>query len=132
MNGLTVAISLVKILIMVGFLLQMAAIAIWADRRQSAMVQDRVGPHRAVVFLPSMVVRALLVVPPAIFAALALFREVRGLGSSIGLGAGLPPLAPQNAVEAALLNVQLAVFVGWFSLLVLCFYVRKTGVWNGF
>lgn len=132
MNGLLVAISLVKILIMVGFLLQMAAIAIWADRRQSAMVQDRVGPHRAVAFVPSMVVRAMLVVPPALFAALALYREIREVGGAIHLGAPLPPLAPQNAVESALTNAELAIFVGWFSAMVLCFYVRRKGAWNGF
>jgi NADH-quinone oxidoreductase subunit H len=39
----------VKVLIMVGFVLNLAAILTWADRRQSSMIQDRVGPNRAVV-----------------------------------------------------------------------------------
>ena len=43
MTGVVVVLSIVKILIMVGFILQMAALATWADRRQGAMVQDRVG-----------------------------------------------------------------------------------------
>ena len=34
---------------MVGFVLNLAAILTWADRRQSAMIQDRIGPNRAVI-----------------------------------------------------------------------------------
>jgi NADH-quinone oxidoreductase subunit H len=41
--------TIIKILIMVGFVLNLAAILTWADRRQSAMIQDRIGPNRAVI-----------------------------------------------------------------------------------
>jgi NADH-quinone oxidoreductase subunit H len=41
--------TVVKILIMVGFVLNLAAILTWADRRQSSMIQDRIGPNRAVI-----------------------------------------------------------------------------------
>jgi NADH-quinone oxidoreductase subunit H len=41
--------TLVKILIMAGFVLNLAAILTWADRRQSSMIQDRIGPNRAVI-----------------------------------------------------------------------------------
>jgi NADH-quinone oxidoreductase subunit H len=41
--------TLVKILIMVGFVLNLAGILTWADRRQSAMIQHRIGPNRAVI-----------------------------------------------------------------------------------
>ncbi len=41
--------ALVKILVMVGFVLNLAAILTWADRRQSSMIQDRIGPNRAVI-----------------------------------------------------------------------------------
>ena len=41
--------TFVKILIMVGFVLNLAAILTWADRRQSSMIQDRIGPNRAVI-----------------------------------------------------------------------------------
>jgi NADH-quinone oxidoreductase subunit H len=41
--------ALIKIVIMVGFVLNLAAILTWADRRQSSMIQDRIGPNRAVV-----------------------------------------------------------------------------------
>jgi NADH-quinone oxidoreductase subunit H len=41
--------AVVKILVMVGFLFNVAALLTWVDRRQSAMMQDRVGPNRAVL-----------------------------------------------------------------------------------
>src|SRR5258708_38781576 len=41
--------TVVKILIMVGFVLNLAGILTWADRRQSAMIQHRIGPNRAVI-----------------------------------------------------------------------------------
>ena len=41
--------TIVKILIMVVFVLNLAAILTWADRRQSSMIQDRIGPNRAVI-----------------------------------------------------------------------------------
>ncbi len=41
--------TIVKILIMVMFVLNLAAILTWADRRQSSMIQDRIGPNRAVI-----------------------------------------------------------------------------------
>src|SRR6202022_4716035 len=41
--------TLIKILIMVGFVLNLAAILTWADRRQSSMIQDRIGPNRAFI-----------------------------------------------------------------------------------
>lgn len=119
MTGVVVVLSIVKILIMVGFILQMAALATWADRRQGAMVQDRVGPNRAVVFLPSIVVRLIFLVPPAFFATLAGFAAVRGV-------------AGPGAAEAALTGAELSIFVAWFSLLVLCFVVRRKGAANGF
>jgi NADH-quinone oxidoreductase subunit H len=117
MTGVVVFLALIKILIMVGFLLNMAALATWADRRQGAMVQDRVGPNRAVVFLPSIVVQAILVVPPAVLSFLAGYAAFRG--------------APgPSSLDAALTALELAIFVGWFSLLVLCFIVRRKGAAN--
>src|SRR4030081_16379 len=49
MTGTQIVWTMVKILIMVGFVLNLAAILTWADRRQSSMIQDRIGPNRAVV-----------------------------------------------------------------------------------
>src|SRR6516165_9677418 len=49
MTGAQLVWTLVKIFIMVMFVLNLAAILTWADRRQSSMIQDRIGPNRAVI-----------------------------------------------------------------------------------
>lgn len=110
--------SLAKALVVVLFLLNMAAISVWLDRRQSAMLQDRVGPNRAVVYLPALVVRALLVLPAILVAgavAVPLWRAVPGL-----------------EVPRITQGLELAVLVGWFSLLLLGSHVRNHGAENGF
>ena len=46
--GFDVVAALVKILfMMLGFLMPLASILTWMERRQSAMMQDRLGPNRA-------------------------------------------------------------------------------------
>jgi NADH-quinone oxidoreductase subunit H len=49
MTGNQVLWALIKILIMVGFLFNVGGLLTWVDRRQSAMIQDRIGPNRAVI-----------------------------------------------------------------------------------
>ena len=41
--------ALFKIVLMIGFLVNVAGVLTWLDRRQSAMIQDRIGPNRAVI-----------------------------------------------------------------------------------
>jgi NADH-quinone oxidoreductase subunit H len=49
MTGTQIVWALIKILVMIGFVVNTAAILTWLDRRQGAMMQDRVGPNRAVI-----------------------------------------------------------------------------------
>jgi NADH-quinone oxidoreductase subunit H len=49
--------TVVKILIMVGFVLNVAGLLTWLDRRQSAMIQHRIGPNRAVIKVFGMELR---------------------------------------------------------------------------
>jgi len=49
MTAMQVVWALLKILLMVMFVLNLAALLTWADRRQSSMIQDRIGPNRAVI-----------------------------------------------------------------------------------
>jgi NADH-quinone oxidoreductase subunit H len=100
------------------FFLNMAALGIWAERRQSAMIQDRPGPNRAVVYLPSMVARGLVFGPPALLAGLAALRAIGDF-------------RPQAGVEWMVIALELMVFVAWFSLLVLYRVVRSGAPING-
>jgi len=50
--------AIVKLAIMIGFLINVAALLTWLDRRQSAMMQDRVGPNRAVLKIGKFELRA--------------------------------------------------------------------------
>ena len=117
MTTVELFLAIVKILIVILFLLNTAAIATWADRRQSAMVQDRVGPNRAVIHLPSMLVRLIVLLPPSIFGGIALLPLLRGT-------------RPDMAVQTLPITAQLAVLVAWFSLVVLCGSVRRGGALN--
>jgi NADH-quinone oxidoreductase subunit H len=49
MTAMQLVLAIVKTLIMVMFVLNLAAILTWADRRQGSLIQDRIGPNRAVV-----------------------------------------------------------------------------------
>jgi NADH-quinone oxidoreductase subunit H len=118
MSWASLALSLVKAVVVVMFLLNMAAITVWLDRRQGAMMQDRVGPNRAVVYLPSIVMRALLTIPAVLVAgaiAVPMWTHAPGLE--------LPRMTQ---------GLELAIFVGWFSLLLLASSVRRNGAENAF
>src|SRR5690242_8624804 len=45
MTGVEVVLAIVKSLGFILILVSLAAVTTWADRRQGAMVQDRVGPN---------------------------------------------------------------------------------------
>ena len=117
MSFVEVVLANVKILVVLLFLLNAAAIATWADRRQSAMVQDRIGPNRAVAFISSGTARVIVLLPPALFACFAgfmSFREVRG------------PLA----VDRMTLMLELTILVGWLGLVLLTRHVQRHGAIN--
>jgi NADH-quinone oxidoreductase subunit H len=59
---------LLKIVFVLLIILTYAPVLTWAERRQSAMMQDRVGPYKAGVFMPAPVMSA---IPYATLGALA-------------------------------------------------------------
>lgn len=111
--------AILKIAIVLGFILNMSAIATWADRRQSAMIQHRVGPNRAVITVPAFVVRGALATPGILIGAAAAF------------GLGRTP-TPEAAYERLGISLQLIVLVTWFSFVVLAWRARRAGPLNGF
>jgi NADH-quinone oxidoreductase subunit H len=125
MSFAEIVVILVKIVIMLGFFLTMAAVGIWADRRQSAMVQDRVGPNRAVFNLPCNVVRAIVLLPPTLIGAIALLPVIPYYPAARNL-------TDPGAFELLTLTMQGAVLVGWVSIAVLAGTVRRTGPVNEF
>ena len=117
MSVVEFVLAFAKIALLLLFFLNMAAIATWADRRQSAMVQDRVGPNRAVVYLPNLVGRALAFVPALLLGVVAMvtfFREV----------------SARVALERMTVALELSILVGWFSVMLLCADVRANGPRN--
>ncbi len=50
--------ALIKIALIVGVLVNMAAILLWVERKQSAMMQDRIGPNRAAIEVGGVRIRA--------------------------------------------------------------------------
>jgi NADH-quinone oxidoreductase subunit H len=50
--------AFVKIALIVGVLVNMAAILLWVERKQSAMMQNRIGPNRAAIVIGSLRIRA--------------------------------------------------------------------------
>jgi NADH-quinone oxidoreductase subunit H len=49
MNTTLLVATIIKVLVMVGFVFNVAALLTWYDRRGGAMMQDRIGPNRAVI-----------------------------------------------------------------------------------
>ena len=58
-NGYLILFAVLKIVVVLLFVINTAAILTWGERRQCAMIQDRIGPNRAVIFLPGIVFKVL-------------------------------------------------------------------------
>ena len=58
----------VKAFAVVMFGMNLAVLLTWADRRQGAMIQDRVGPNRAVAWIPRIAVQVMALAPACCFA----------------------------------------------------------------
>src|SRR5688572_29483290 len=97
-------------------MMHVAVFLTWADRRQGAMIQDRIGPNRAVIWLPT---------PVALGAALA-----PALGAAaliVWLVFGRPGPEGSSRTTWAILLSQAAIFITWFTGLVIAGHVSKRG-----
>ena len=96
--------ALIKILIMVGFLFNVGALLTWVDRRQSAMIQDRIGPNRAVIKIPGtkIEIRALGLIHTAADGLKFFFKEDFIPPNADKLLFGLAPILSMAPVLALL------------------------------
>jgi NADH-quinone oxidoreductase subunit H len=108
----------VRAVFVVMFGMNLGVISTWVDRRQGALIQDRVGPDRAVVWLPTPIARALVALP-----ALAASAAVLYLASLDKRSRGDDPVS----MGWAILFSQLAVFLGWATLAAMVAHVRRRG-----
>ena len=59
MSGVEFLFMGLKAFFVVMFAMNVGVLLTWADRRQGSMIQDRVGPNRAVIWLPKPVAQGL-------------------------------------------------------------------------
>ena len=109
-----------KAFVVVMFAMNVAVILTWADRRQGAMIQDRVGPNRAVAWIPTKVAQALALGP-----ALAVIAGVGFLVLKLE-----PP--PEELGQRAMLFSQLGILITWLTGVVIAGKVQNRGVTNSF
>src|SRR5262249_6828041 len=109
-----------KAFVVVMFAMNLAVVLTWADRRQGAMIQDRVGPNRAVIWLPTVVGQAIAVLP-----ALAV---VGGIGFVLVKLEPPPEVLPQRAM----LFSQLAILFTWLTGVFIAGRVALRGVRSSF
>ncbi|HLV67715.1 MAG TPA: complex I subunit 1 family protein [Polyangiaceae bacterium] len=122
MDWVEFGLSAAKAFAVVMFAMNVAVLLTWADRRQGAMIQDRVGPNRAVAWIPTKVAQALAVLPAlGVAAALPAYVKLRGA-----------ELTGSAEVGAALAVSQLAIFWVWMTALVIAGRVARRGVRNSF
>ncbi|MDX2054318.1 MAG: complex I subunit 1 family protein [Polyangiaceae bacterium] len=104
------------------FGMNLGVLLTWTDRRQGAMMQDRIGPNRAVIWLPTRIVQAVLVLA-ALGAGGATLFAAQALKSG---GVAVPSTA------SAVLFGELALFLSWFTFIVIASRVRARGARNSF
>src|SRR5215813_9403662 len=114
MDGYSFLFTSLKILVVLLFVINTAAILTWGERRQSAMIQDRIGPNRAVIYVPGFVLKLLSL----------------ALGFGFAAAVAYYALAATRRSEFVRLDVgfgltELAVFLTWFGMVVLRRLARR-------
>ncbi|MBK7581693.1 MAG: NADH-quinone oxidoreductase subunit H [Myxococcales bacterium] len=115
-----VALAAGKALFMVMFGMNVAVVLTWADRRQGAMINDRVGPNRAVAWLPRRVAQG-MVLTPAILIAVAVVGYVY-----------THKVEGAQSLGRAMVFSHLAIFALWAGSLAIGGRVASRGVKNSF
>jgi NADH-quinone oxidoreductase subunit H len=126
MSLVEVILIVVKVVLVVLVMMHVAIFLTWADRRQGAMIQDRIGPNRAVIWLPTPMAQG-LAFGPALGAA--------GLVAFLAFGhlAGLrePPEGAARTSSAMLFS-QLAILFTWITAAIISGRARARGARSSF
>jgi NADH-quinone oxidoreductase subunit H len=120
MSAYLIGIAAAKALFMVLFGMNLAVVLTWADRRQGAVVQDRVGPNRAVIWLPKRVAQGIVVLT-----ALAIVGGVVGWILT-------HKVEGSEATGRAVIYSHLAIVSLWLTALLVASRVGQRGVRNSF
>ncbi|HMA91426.1 MAG TPA: NADH-quinone oxidoreductase subunit H, partial [Polyangiaceae bacterium] len=118
--GIEIAITLGKALFYAIFAMTLAVVLTWADRRQGSMIQDRVGPNRAVVFMPGKLAALAVLLPAVGLGALALWHT-----STVEFGS-------EPHLPATIFYSQLAILTTWITAVGIAGRVRVRGAYNSF
>src|SRR5262245_39261379 len=110
----------IKGFVVVMFAMNVAVILTWADRRQGAMIQDRIGPNRAVIWLPTRLAQVAVVAPALAASGLVLW-----------LAFALDPAGATRTTWAIVIS-QASIFLTWFTGLVVAGKVKKRGPRSSF
>lgn len=104
--------------VVVMFAMNVAVVLTWVDRRQGAMIQDRIGPNRAVAWIPTFIAQGLALGPALAVAA--------GVGFVVFKLA--PP--PEELGGRAMLFSQLGIFMTWLTGVAIAGKVQTRGITN--
>jgi len=117
---LTFLLFVLKAFVVIMFAMNVAVLLTWADRRQGAMIQDRVGPNRAVAWIPTIAAQVLAVAP--------------ALAAVAGIAFVVVKLVPDPEVkgERAMLFAQLGILFTWLTGVFIAGRVQIRGVQNSF
>ncbi len=116
----TIIVFAIKAIVVVMFGMLLGVLLTWVDRRQGAVIADRVGPNRAVLWLPRAVAQGLAAVPAVLVAA-----------GIIAYVVAKKPL-PADRTDRAVFFSQLAIFFIWGTGLVIARRIGARGVRNSF
>ncbi|MBN2197466.1 MAG: NADH-quinone oxidoreductase subunit H [Polyangiaceae bacterium] len=122
MNWVEFTLDAAKAVFVVAVLsLGIGGLLTWADRRQGAMIQDRIGPNRAVLWLPKRLAQALALGPALLVAA-----------GMVAVALVSRSLAGEARTERAFVFGHLAVLLVWLTGLSVSRVVAARGVRSSF
>jgi NADH-quinone oxidoreductase subunit H len=116
MDGYGILFAFLKIFVVIMFVMNTAALLTWGERRQSAMIQDRIGPNRAVIYLPSIAIKVLSL--------------AAGGGAALLVAGYTAMMARRSEVarlDGGLAVTELAIFLTWLGLVVVRRGMRARG-----